>query len=152
MPMTRGTALIAEARVVELTGRQDLARLETGGEFDRDSLLITASDWVYDGLEGVGIDPTLLTNQTRYERAVAAYFLFLLAEGGYIGEDSAPLFERAQTEFGRVRPELSAGDEGHMTNAPVPTIINFDADAIYGPSTQPSTAPQYWESEYPNTR
>lgn len=152
MAMTRGTALIAEARVVNLTGRQDLSRLETGGEFDRDELLVTATDWVYDGLEGQGIDPTLLTNETRYERAVATYFLFLLAEGSYIGEDAAALLERAQNEFDRVRPVVSSGDEGAMTSTAVPTIINFDADPVYGPSTTPSQNPLFWENNFPDVR
>jgi hypothetical protein len=150
--ITRGSALIAEADIVNLTGRQDLARLETGAEFDRAALLITATDWVYDRLVALGIDPSLLSNQTSYERAVARYFIFLLAEGGYLsGEDPAVLEERAEKAFDEVRPTLSSGDEGINTAGAVPAIGNFDADAVYGPSDRSSTTPLYWD-DFPQTR
>lgn len=147
--MTRGTALVSTvARVVQLTGRQDLAELEADGELTLTDLLVTASDAIYDQLEADGIDPTKLTNAEVYERAVAWHFLAILVIGGYLdlqeGQDP-PKNEQGQADayawsdpyYLRVRPSLSEGD-ANVGGGVVPRVGNlrqrsaFDSSAARG--------------------
>lgn len=140
--MTRGTALVTTvARVVQLTGQQDLANLESSGQLTVTDLLVTASDTIYDRLEGDGVDPTLLTNETAYERAVAWELLSSLFALGYIGEDPQSDFERAQASVERhyamVKPKTSAADAGRRANEAVPVLGNFEQGWAYGGGTDP---------------
>ena len=74
--LRRGVPLVPTlARVVQLTGAQDLRNLEASCELKLDELLVTASDGVFDRLTVDGIDPAALTNPEVYERAVAFSFL-----------------------------------------------------------------------------
>lgn len=135
--MTRGTALVASVtRIVELTGQQDLAQLEADSELDIDAaagLLVTASDAIYDQLEGDGVDPTLLTNATAFERAVAWHFLGLLVLRGYLPQPVALPQARSAYDFSdpyyqRVRAKFATadGDESRRPNEGIPMIGNFD--------------------------
>ena len=81
MAMTRGTALVATiAAVVDLTGVQDLSNLEADSELTVANLLVSASDAIYDQIEASVIDPTTLTNEEVYERAVASHAIALLVQ------------------------------------------------------------------------
>ena len=136
MPMTRGTALVATvARVVQLTGQQDLANLETGSELTLTELLVEASDAIYDQLEALGVDPTTLTNQLVYERAVAWYMLGNLAMLGYLEiEGKVPPetpFDWSDPFMTRVRPKTS-GDDPVNARSSVPVFMNFDSGFVYG--------------------
>lgn len=140
MGMTRGTALVlTKARLVQLTGIQDLANLETDGELTLTDLLVTASDAIYDQLDGDGIDPTLLTNQTVYERAVAWHFLALLVIGGYVqlpGGLEPPRNEQGQADpyawsdphYKRVQPQVSTGDAPTRAGTAVPKVRNINCN------------------------
>lgn len=140
MAMTRGTALVlTRARVVQLTGVQDLANLEADGELTLTDLLVTASDAIYDQLDGDGVDPTKLTNETRYERAVAWHFLALLVIGGYLSLPAgmeAPRNEQGQADpyawsdphYKRVQPQLSEGDGPPRAGSHVPRVRNVNCN------------------------
>ena len=86
--MTRGTALVPTvAGVVALTAHQGLANIPEAAEVTLTDVLVSASDAVYDKIQGQGVDPTTLTNAEVYERCVAWHFLSILAETGVFGDD-----------------------------------------------------------------
>lgn len=138
MGMTRGTALVlTRARVVQLTGVQDLANLEADAELALTDLLVSASDAIYDQLDGDGIDPTKLSNEEVYERAVAWHFLALLAIGGYMpvpanlepprnAEGQADPFAWSDPHYKRVQPRLSEGDTPARAGLPIPRVRNVN--------------------------
>ena len=149
MGMTRGVAIVADITTLRnLTGRQNLADLQADSELVVATFLITASDWVFDGLEGVGVDPTQITNEVIYERSAAAYAVALLAEGGYLGveEDVSELFARAEREFARVRPSLPVGDEGASTLGAIPSVGNFEPGWVFGPRRSVPSSQRYWDN------
>ena len=134
--MARGTALVSTvARVVQLTGAQHLDNLETGGDLTLTDLLVTASDTIYDRLDGDGIDPTLLTNQAVYERAVAWEFLSSLFALGFATNNPSEDYERAHSQVERhytmARPKSSADDIGRRANEAVPIVANWEPDTVY---------------------
>jgi hypothetical protein len=130
--MTRGTALVANiAAVVQLTGVNDLALLESGGELTVTDLLTTASDAIYDQIEADGIDPTTLSNQTIYERAVAWHFLAILVQMGYVAVPAgldipANAYEWSDPYYARVRPKVSGDDAGRIASEGIPAVGNFE--------------------------
>lgn len=137
MGMTRGTALVlTKARLVQLTGVQHLANLEASGELTLTDLLVTASDAIYDQLEGDGSDPTLLTNQTAYERAVAWHFLALVVISGQLRVPGLepPKNEKGQTDpyawsdphYRRVKPQFSSGDAPRHASEGIPAVGHID--------------------------
>lgn len=137
MAMTRGTALVATvARVVQLTGRQDLANLEADGELTLTDLLVTASDAVYDHIDAGPNDPTLLTNEEVYERAVAWYFYATLVLNNYLAppegrEAPTDAWEWARPHFEAVRGKTTAEDAGRHSGEGVPSIANFESGFVY---------------------
>lgn len=126
--MTRGTALVANiAAVAALTGQADLAAIEDDSELTVATLLIAASDAIYDQLEADGVDPTDLTNASRFERAVAWHFLGTLAKLGMISIGiEAPLdpYQWSDPYYARVKPLLTTGDEGRRPNENLPVVAN----------------------------
>lgn len=142
--MTRGTPLVSDiAAVVVLTGQQDLANLETGSELTVADLLTSASDAIYDQLEGDGVDPTLLTNQEVYERAVAWFFLATLVMQAYIPlpegleppkneQGQADAYAWSDSYYNRVRPKLSSGDSPRTAGEVVPQIANTTRKPRFG--------------------
>jgi len=141
MGMTRGTALVATvARVVQLTGVLDLANLESDSELTLTDLLTTASDAIFDRLEADGIDPTALSNQTRFERAVAWEFLSILYSGGLLragaDEPVGEAFARSRLNVDRyydqVRPATSGDDPARPTGG-IPLTLNFEPGHAFGP-------------------
>lgn len=142
--MTRGSALVASiAAVVKLTGVQGLSSLEDAGELTVADLLKSASDIVYDRLEGDGIDPTALTNQTAYEQTVAWEFCSILGESGYLpqaegDEDGLSRYRaRAERHYKLVRPKTSDADMGRRANEAVPGLANFERGWAYGGGADP---------------
>lgn len=147
MPMIRGTALVSTvAQVTQLTGMQRLATLEIGGTITLSDLLVTASDTIYDRLVTDGIDPTALSNETIFERAVAWHFLEALAATGYLnvgGQDSTQTIENmremAERSYERVRPSLTSGDEPTRPGDSIPFVVNFETDFAYASRSSSST-------------
>lgn len=131
MGMARNTALLTTAaEVVDLTGQQDLGNLETDGEFSVSDLLLSAHKWVFDRLDGrLGVDPTLLTNEVRLERAVALKFLELLVANGYLAEGDPERRDyfgaQAVDEVDNFRPALSSGDEARVAGEAIPVVLNL---------------------------
>lgn len=145
MGMTRGTALVATvARVVQLTGVQDLADLEGGSELTLTDLLTTASDAIYDQLNRDGEDPTAITNEEVYESAVAWHFLARLVIGGYVPLPTGlnpPTNEKGQADpyawsdpyYARVRPTYAAGTDSPATaGESIPVIRNVSKRPLFG--------------------
>lgn len=156
MGMTRGTALVAtKARVVQLTGVQELAGLEASGELTLTDLLESASDAIYDQIEGDGIDPTALTNEEVYERAVAWHFLAVLVIVGYMqlpagmepprnDQGQADPYAWSNPHYQRVRPKLSTADAPHVASQSVPRVGNITRRPLYG-------CPSFYD-DLPNVR
>jgi hypothetical protein len=127
----RGKALVPTvARVVQLTGAQDLRNLEATGELKLEELLVTASDSVFDHLVSDGVDPVLLVNPEVYERAVAYTFLAVLAAQSYLdgNEDSATVSQRhfalADRFYDQVKPRLARGSEPRTAGEGIPVLRN----------------------------
>ncbi len=137
--MSRGTALVTDAgHVTRLTGQAGLPNLEIGDdEGDRVSvsdLLISASDAIYDRLETDGIDPATLTNENRYQRAVAYQFLAMLAALGHFsageGERSEEFTDRFQAMVDRFYEQAkprTTGDSAAKATDGIPAVGGFDA-------------------------
>lgn len=127
--MTRGTALVANiAAVAALTGQADLAALEDDSELTVATLLIAASDAIYDQLKGDGIDPTDLDNAEVFERAVAWHFLATLSKLGMLSTGlPAPLdpYEWSDPYYRRVSAQLTTGDEARRPNEGLPVVANL---------------------------
>jgi hypothetical protein len=140
--MTRGVALVANiAAVVALTGEQDLANLEADSELTVATLLVSASDAIFDQLQADDVDPTLLSNQVVYERAVAWHFLAILVIRKYLPLPEG--LEPPKNEIGhadpytwsdpfysRVRPLLTTGDEPSRAGQVVPRVGNLRPNPI----------------------
>ena len=129
MAFLRGVALVASvARVVQLTGAQDLRNVE--GELRLEDLLVTSSDSIFDRLVADGLDPTFLANPEVYERAVAFQFLGLLAAQGYLhGQEDAQTVEQrhfalSDRFYEQVRPRLRGRDEPRAANEGLPVVRN----------------------------
>jgi hypothetical protein len=140
MGMTRGVALVlTRARVVQLTGQQSLANLEASAELSLPDLLVSSSDAIYDRLEVDGISPTALSNETRFERAVAYLFLAQLAALGVLqgaaGETSQQTHDKllamSDRFYEQVRPRLGSGDEPPRPGEGVLALGNFDTSGGY---------------------
>lgn len=138
MGITRGTPLVANvAAAIKLTTQQDLGNLEDDGELSLVHALTTASDWVYDRLLKRG-DPTTLTNATAFERAVAWYFMSLLAESGSIGEPGEKIelaqhyLARAEKELEDVWPRFASTDDPRSANEVLPAVKNLSTSPLFG--------------------
>lgn len=136
--MTRGVALVATvADVVRLTQQTSLANLETDGELDLAAALITASDTIYDKLEVDGIDPTALTNEVVFERAVAWRLLAGLANLGHFsageGERSQEFYDRflAHSEKCYVEVLAKVQDRAKRPTEGIPVVKNTRTDAFF---------------------
>jgi len=137
MGMARGTPLVATtAAVVVLTGQQGIDNIPFAAELTITDLLTTASDVIYDKLEQAGIDPTLLTNQQVYERAVAWHFLSILAEAGLLsvdGESAQEAADRYELKsnryFREVLPKSSEDDVSRMGSESIPRVANLYRDS-----------------------
>ncbi len=133
MGMARGTPLVTDvAAVVKLTGQQGLNNIPIAAELSIPDLLTAASDYVFDRIDAIGVDPTKLSNQTVFERSVAWHFLSMVAETGLLsvdGEEPAAAVDRylARSElyFNSVRPKTSEDDVGRLGNENVPRVGNI---------------------------
>lgn len=136
MALARATPLLSTAgEVVDLTGVQDLANLESDSEFSVADTLLRAHEWVFDHVEqrfGASA-PALITNQTRLERAVAYRFLELLVATGYLEGEPTYWSEQARDEVMRYRAEFSSGNEPASTGDGIPEVGNFEDGWTFGP-------------------
>lgn len=134
MALSRSSALLTTAaEVVDLTGVQDLANLETASEFSVEDHLLRAHEWVFDHVEqSLGVSaPALISNQTRLERAVAARFLEVLYANGQIGGGDTEARDywgaQALDEVRRFRPAYSSGaDAPRSTGEGIPVVGRFE--------------------------
>ncbi len=142
--MTRGTALVPTiAGVLNLTGRTDLTDLEDDSELAVATLLIAASDAIYDQVEADGVDPTTLDNAEVFERAVAWHFLAMLAKLDLItapGDLPTPIdpYEWSDPYYARVRAKVTTVDgvEARRPDEFVPLLGNRTKDPVFGPKAQ----------------
>ena len=134
MGMTRGGKLVPDvATITKLTGVPLLGNLEIQGDLTLDDVLVTANDWVHDKLEGKG-DPTKLTNEDRYERAVAWYFLSVLARTDSVDEPETEMsfLEIAKEEFNEIRSQFSDSDDARKGNEGIPRVGNMSTSPLFG--------------------
>lgn len=127
----RGVALVPSlARVVQLTGAQDLRNLEVSGELKLEDLLVTASDGIFDRLVADGVDPSRLANPEVYERAIAYAFLAVLAAQSYLDgqEDAATVSQRhfalSDRFYEQVKPRLRDRAEPRTAGEGLPVVRN----------------------------
>lgn len=159
MALSRATALLTTAaQVVDLTGVQDLANLESASEFSVEDSLLRAHEWVFDHVEqSLGPDaPAKLSNTTRLERAVACRFLEVLfatgqLDAGGIGLDPVTYWrEEARDELARFRPVYTDDrDAPRRASEGVPSIGSLDRGLLSGSSL---TRDRYWQGRWPLRR
>lgn len=139
MAWSRSTPIVATvARIAQLTGKQKLANLESGGELLLEDLILSANQDVFDWLDGSGQDPTKFTNEYVYERTVAFWFLALLAThptnylGGSDPEETSQRYrELAESHFGKVSPRYATGAQPRRAGEGLPAIHHLDEDPVY---------------------
>lgn len=140
MALTFDTALIAESDLVKLTGIQDLANLELPAELDLIDLIKAATNYFVTRLETLGVDPSLIINQTRLNAAVAYETVRRLAVGGYVDplQDraaSVALFqEEVDREWREFKPDTS-GDDSRVASEGIPRVANVDRHGHFGRQT-----------------
>ena len=134
MTFRRGVPLVPTvARLVQLTGAQDLKNLEASKELRLTDLLLTASDGVFDRLVADGIDPAELLAPEVYERAVAFTFLGVLAAQSYLdgAEDAATVSQRhfalADKFYEQVRPRTARTGPPRAAGDGLPVVRNVGA-------------------------
>lgn len=135
MALVRATPLLTTiAEVVALTGKQDLANLETGSEWTAADHLAKAHAWVYDRVTsklGRGA-PALLANQAYLERGVAARFLEVLYSTMLDDIEQRDYWGgQAREELANFVPEYSSGDEPARTEA-LPRVKNISTNPLFG--------------------
>ena len=134
MALSRSSALLSTAgEVVDLTGVQDLANLETASEFSVADHLLRAHEWVFDHVEqALGESaPALIDNTSRLERAVAARFLEVLYATQQIGGGDVEARDywaaQALDEVRRFKPSFSdSSDTPRAAGEGIPVIGRFD--------------------------
>jgi len=122
----RGTALVTSiASVAGLTGRSDLASLEDDAELTIATILIAASDAIYDQLVAEGIDASAITNAEVYERCVAWHLLALLVIGNHwlLPDGLQP----PQNELGQADPYAWSDPHCNRVKPTLPTVDGLNA-------------------------
>lgn len=135
--MDYDTALITGAQIVDHTGVQDLANLATDAELTLNTFALNAHRTIYRMLEGMGVDPTLITNETRLYEAVAWEAVNRLALSGYVsGEAEQFAAKRNEVLFGvngmgGYRPTYATADEARTADEGAPAVGHIDGGLIF---------------------
>jgi len=142
MPWTRGVAQVTAAEVINLTGQQELANLVGGDATYIDDLLVSASDAIFDQLDGQSVAPGLLTNAGYYDRAIAYHLLGMLYARGYIvAPENADVgtdpYSWSDPFYKRIKPRTSADDAPAHGGSGVPSFANQDPAPYYKPGLGP---------------
>jgi hypothetical protein len=128
--MDYDTSLVAGADIVNLTGVQDLANLATDAELVLNTLALSAHRAIYRKLEARGIDPTLLTNESRLKDAVAYEAVGRFALAGYLGTtDAQAMLALADKASGvEFRPVYASADTPANASSGIPAVGHLDDD------------------------
>jgi len=153
--MSYSTSLITTAaEVSKLAGIQHLDNLEADSAFTLADLLLEAHREVFRRVKNAGIDPTLLTNETHLESAVAFEAARRLALAGFltdIGEDRMELADRYQAAredqlTNSFTPETTAADAPSHGLGTIPVVGNFNDrwsyPGIHGSQTYSTKRPR----------
>lgn len=136
MGMSRDTALLTGADLVDYTAQTDLANLETDGELDLDALVLEAHREVYDVLRARWTSGELaaLTNEEALERAVAWLAMSRLAVHLEDGLEAEERYRARAMEWidDRFRPEFSDDtNEPRRAGEAIPAVVNVSSRARF---------------------
>ena len=154
--MSYGTPFVVEADLVKLTGIQDLANLELPAELDLTDLILSAHQEIFRRVEVGGTDPTLLTNETRLDSAIAYELVRRLALGGTIDplddrQASVELFEREVSRaLENFKPATTAADAARHLSDAVPAVGNFERGWVFADRAR-DRLDRYFDT-FPDTR
>lgn len=153
--MSYDSALITGAQIVDHTGVQDLANLATDAELVLNTFALNAHRTIYRMLEGMGVDPTLLANESRLNEAVAWEAVGRLSLAGYLpGTDHAAFFgKRDEVLFGvngkgGFRPDYASADEPRQAHEAIPSVGHADGGMVFS-GDMPGTTSGYFSDDYP---
>lgn len=142
MAMTRGASLVSSLREVsQLTGQ--VTKGLASADLSLGDILISASDAVYDRLEGDGIDPTTLESDP-FKRVVAWHFLGILAMSGALrtaAEDpesvSSRYFGLADKYYAEAPTRTSSADDPRRAGEGIPSLANFEGGWVFQGGADP---------------
>ena len=155
MAMTRGASLLSSLREVsQLTGQVTTGLASP--ELVLGDVLISASDAVFDRLQGDGIDPTGLESDP-FKKVVAWTFLALLASSGALrtsSEDpetvSARYFGLADRFYAQAPTRTTSADDPRRAGEGLPALGNFSRGWVFHGGDDPSS--DYFNSSIPDSR
>ena len=136
MTMNRGVSLIASLREVsQLTGQ--VTRGLESPDLSLSDLLVSASDIVYDRLEGDGVDPTALES-APFKKVVAYTFLAMLAASGLLrtaAEDpesvSARYLAMADRFYDQAPTRTTGANDARRADEGLPALSNFEGGWVF---------------------
>jgi hypothetical protein len=139
-------SLLTGAQVANEVGMPNLANVAASAELDLDAITLNAHRWVFARLEGNGISPALLANESRLKGAVAAETLeMLFGTGMIIGEAGARASDAGGREYwGRrardlvdtFRPRYTTADSPARAREGIPAVghvsggLTFSGDEL----------------------
>ncbi len=129
--MDYDTSLLTGAQLVTQTGVQSLANLVASAELALNDFALAAHRAVFRKLKARGIDPTLLTDQSKAELkdAVAYEAVGRLALAGYLGDtDAAAMLAMGEAACGQGwRPDYADTSDSPGTGADaIPAVGHLD--------------------------
>lgn len=131
MAMDYDTSLITGAQIVEHTGVTDLASLATDSELVLNTFALHAHRAIYRRLEGSGIDPTLLTNESRLKDAVAFESCKRLALAGHLNRSPSDFSTEVDAAVSSFRPVYASADSPRNAGEGIPVVGHVDAGPIF---------------------
>lgn len=131
MGISKTTRLIDGADIVDFTGVQDLAALETDSELDLDDFALKATRGVFLWLKEKGIDPTLLSNADDYKDAVAYEAVVRLCRAGYLPNVPIEEMRAARDEALKIRPEFASVDAARTSAEGIPEVSHLDSAPMF---------------------
>lgn len=129
--MDYDTSLITGTQIVEHTGVTDLASLATDSELVLNTFALHAHRAIYRRLEANGIDPTLLTNESRLKDAVAFEAVRRLALAGHIGRDPAAFQSDVDAAIASFRPVYASADSPRNAGEGIPVVGHLDSGPAF---------------------
>lgn len=130
--MSYGTSLVAGTDVANLVGLPHLANLSASGEITLNTFVLSAHQEVYSMLRGMGIDPTLLTNETELRAAVALMAVAAGAEMGQIqGVDAERVRVRAERLVKGFTPLYSTANSPRRADEGIPLVGHVDGGFVF---------------------
>ena len=152
MSMLYDTSLLTGAQVVDVAGVPSLANLAASAELTLNTFTLNAHRWVYSRLESNGIDPSLLTNESRLHDAIAFEVVARAASAGQIrGVDGDYFHRRAAEIVDKFRPVYASADTPRRSSEGIPVVGHVSPGLVFSGDLQ-STDIDYISDDIPSVQ